>query len=86
MPTKPVAITDKVPIPASAGAPSALYKFDRMKIGDSMFRSGNSKANTPATNMRTAASIYKRKNPGWNYHTRKDTVDGVEGSRLWRIS
>lgn len=86
MPTDPIPINKKIPIPKKATEKATSYQFGRLEVGHSVFRPGDSKPYTQATNMRTAASIYKRKHPGWGYYTERDTEDGEIGSRLWRTS
>jgi len=73
-------IDKNIPIPADVLEPRTRFNFHLMGVGDSMFREwGN-----PARSMRVNASIYKKRNPGWNYRTQKVTEKGVIGSRLWR--
>lgn len=85
MPTNLVPINKGIPVP-DLPPPRASYGFDRMEIGNSIFREGDRSSKSGATRLRVAASIYKRKNKGWDYRSKTVTEKGKTGTRLWRIA
>lgn len=72
----PIEIEKGVPIPDSAQR--SRYPFAQMEVGDSFFAPGRT-----TKQMQNAASTHRKK--GKKFRAMKEFVDGVEGTRIWRV-
>lgn len=73
-------VVDHIPVPAEptdgpGRRPS--YPFAVMRVGSSFGASGDE-----AAKIGSAAKIWKRRHPGWNYVTRKEG----DAFRIWRTA
>lgn len=82
-----VRIETGVPIPPPSGGPGGRFdpnsvagKLRALAVGDSLFIPGIKPANASGFASGT------RKRTGFTFTTRKVTVDGVDGVRIWRTA
>jgi hypothetical protein len=75
-------IEDAISIPEikRGGAGALKYPFEKLGVGQSFFVPGKSIAST----VNSANKRYKTETPARHFAIRKDSKDGVAGSRVWR--
>lgn len=86
-------VEKSVPLPERAGNPfkkgTSKFPVRHMKVGDSFFAPGYTPASI-ASGLYNAASRFlesqEEEKVTRKFVRRADTVNGVEGTRVWRIS
>lgn len=85
-------IEANIPVPARViGTRSSKYPFENMQMGDSFFIAVNAanpedNINRTARRAASAVNMARRALPDFKFVTRRATVNGVEGYRVWRIA
>ncbi len=69
--------TKTTPVPPAR----ASWPFAEMEVGDLTFV-----PQILAQSARTCAIAYRKRNPGWDYRTKRTEKDGVVGINLFRTS
>lgn len=64
------------PIPRGT---SARYPFSQMEVGDSFF------APKAVSTVSQSARKFAIKNPGYHFSCRRETYEGQDGTRCWRV-